>query len=129
MMCPACLDSQCRGGGDRRCIKRDPVPSRIAGILDSFGGTRVVVTHADQFKHHVGLNEYLCMVPRVKVHEPIAWGQHPYAIALGELAIQHWVDKHSMSNDPDIQEAVRAYRSRKTWQNQHSLDYAKLVFA
>lgn len=127
-LCPACLDGQCKGGGNKLCRKRDPQPSRIAGILDSFGGVRVVVAHADQFKHHVGINEYLCMVPRKTVHEPIAWGDHPYVIALGELAVEHWVNKHAMSNDPDIQETVRAYRMRKTWHQQGALDTSKLVF-
>jgi hypothetical protein len=128
-LCHACLDGQCKGGGNRLCRKRDPRVSRIAGILDRFGGTRVVVTHPDQFTAHVGLGEYLCMVPGKIVHEPIAWGDHPYVIALGELAVEHWVSKNAMSNDPDKQEAVRAYRARKTWDRQKSLDTTKLVFA
>lgn len=129
MLCPACLGGRCWGGGERRCAKRDPIPSRIAGILDRFGGVRVVVTHAGEFRHHVGIGEHLCMVPGKTVHEPIAWGHNPYVIALGELAVEHWANKNAMGNDPDKQEAIRAYRSRKTWHAQRSLDTSKLVFA
>jgi hypothetical protein len=129
VLCPACLDGQCKGGGNRWCRKRDPRRSRIAGILDRFGGTRVVVTYPGQFTAHVGLGEYLCMVPNKTVHEPIAWGDHPYVIALGELAVEHWVNNNAMTNDRDKQEAIRAYRARKTWDRQKSLDTSKLVFA
>lgn len=89
----------------------------------------MVVTYADSFAAHLGLGEHLCPVPGKIVHEPIAWGDHPYVIALGELAVEHWVDKNGMSNDPDKQEAIRAYRSRQTWQRQRTLDTSKLVFA
>jgi hypothetical protein len=127
-LCPACLEGQCRGGGNKLCRKRDPRTSCIAGILDCFGGVRVVVTHPDQFQAHLGLGEYLCLVPSKTVHEPIAWGDHPYVIALGELAVEHWVDKNAMTNDLDKQAAIRAYRARKTWYRQKSLDTSKLVF-
>lgn len=88
-----------------------------------------MVEHPAEFQHHLGLGEFLCPVPGKVVHEPIAWGDHPYVIALGEQAVEHWTTKHAMSNDPDIQEAIRAYRSRKTWHRQKALDTSKLVFA
>lgn len=127
-ICPACLEGQCKGGGNKLCRKRDPRPSRIAGILDRFGGYRVVVEHPDQFVAHLGVGEFLCPVPGKTVHQPIAWGDHPSVIALGELAVQHWVDKHAMSNDPDKVEAIRAYRARRSWERPRTLDTTKLVF-
>jgi hypothetical protein len=75
--CPACRGSHsCYGGGNggnKACAQRDPRPSHIAGILDSFGGVRVVVAHKRSFKHHQRHDEFIAVVPDKLVHEPIAW--------------------------------------------------------
>lgn len=45
--------------------------SDVAGIIDSKGGFRVVVTERHRFKHHVAKGERLFVVPNLKVKEPI----------------------------------------------------------
>lgn len=127
--CPACHGLvSCYGGGVKSCAQRDPKPSRIAGILDSYGGVRVVVTRARDFRNHVRASEFLCLVPGKRVHEPIAWGDIPPVIALGELAVRTWVERNERANDPEKREAIRAYRSRQTWHQQRSLDLEAIVY-
>ena len=113
--CPACHGTECYGGGNLRCVQRDPHASHIAGIVDSYGGVRVVVAYKHTFKHHVAVNEYLCIVPKTIVHEPIEWGDIPYVIALGELAVENWAKAHERDNDPNVRDTIRAYHARKTW--------------
>lgn len=127
--CPICWGRECCGGGNKQCVQRDPKPSHIAGILDSFGGVRVVVAHKQTFKHHLGRGEFLCVVPDKLVHEPIASGDIPFVVRLGEIAVETFVARNAQTNDADKQEAVRAYRSRQSWHQQHSLHWPSLVLA
>jgi hypothetical protein len=127
--CPACCGRECYGGGNKRCVQRDRKVSRIAGVLDSFGGIRVVVTHKRQFKHHVGTSEFLCIVPDKFVHEPIAWNDIPFVVALGHLAVEAFIKANAHTNDPNKQDAIRAWKSRQTWRDQRALDISKIVFA
>lgn len=127
--CPACHGVvECHGGGNLRCSQRDPLPSHIAGILDSYGGTRVVVARKAEFKHHVRCGEFLCIVPRKLVHTPINWSDKDYVITLGELAVEKWVKLHEHDNDSDVREAVTHYRLRRTWQTQRSLDLEAIAY-
>jgi hypothetical protein len=129
--CPACEGKvECKGGGNQRCIQRDPKPSRIGGILDSYGGVRVVVTHRSRFKHHVRAGEFLCLVPGIdkRVHEPIAWNDIPFVIRLGEIAVEEFVKANESSNDPEKREAIRAWRSRQTWNRPRALDLEAICY-
>lgn len=126
--CSICKGRECWGGGNQKCVQRDPRISKIAGILDSYGGISVVVTYPGSFKHHLRHGEFLCMVFGKTVHEPIAWGDIPYVIALGELAVEQWAEKHRDDNDPNVRDAIRAYRSRKLWYHKRSLDLQTIVF-
>jgi len=126
--CPACWGGTCHGGGNRDCVQRDPYPSRIAGILDGYGGTRVVVAHHGTFKQHLREGEFLCVVPRKQVHEPIVWGDIPAVVWLGEQAIARWVKAHRNSNDEDKRAAIHAYRARLMWERQRSLDLGAIAF-
>ena len=128
--CPVCQDKEnaCVGGGNLKCIKRDPVPSKIAGILDSFGGVRVVVAHEDTFVHHIGSGEFLAVVKDKIAHEPINYVDWEPIVALGTMAIDEWVEKNKNTNDLQKQVAIRAYNSRKTWHAQRSLDSEAIAF-
>ncbi len=49
--------------------------SAVAGIVDSKGGLRVVVTQRWRMRFHVGKGERLFVLPGVRVQEPVPWGQ------------------------------------------------------
>lgn len=128
--CPQCKGLECHGGGKRLCVQRDPKPSVIGGILDSYGGVRVVVAHKRAFKHHVAPGEFLCLVKNIKqrVHEPIAWKDSPIVIRLGEIAIEEWIAANEGSNDAAKREAIRAWKSRRTWNRQRALDLGAICY-
>ena len=104
--------------------------SHIAGILNSYGGVRVVVAHRSTFKQHIRCGEFLCVVRDKTVREPIAWGDIPYVIRFGEIAVEDWIKRHERDNDPDTREAIRAYRTRKLWhpEKQGALDLSAIVY-
>lgn len=112
--CPACRGKiSCHGGGNLACVQRDPVRSRIGGILDSYGGVRVVVTKIRSFKHHVQDGEFLCLVHNKFVHEPIGWQDVAHVIRLGELAVEKFIKDNEKSNDPGKCQAIHAWRMRQ----------------
>ncbi len=126
-LCNACKGIvECYGGGNKLCRKRDPRPSHIAGILDTYGGLRFVVAHRKDFKHHIRRDEILIVVPDLLVHEPIAWNDIPSVIARIELVVNRWIEENN-PNEPHIQEAVRMYRLRCLENPRRSLDLSGIV--
>lgn len=122
LSCQACRGAKpCLGGGDLLCYKRNPLPSRLAGIVDTYGSIRFVVTHRKQLEHHKRHDELLIVVPRLVVHEPIAWNHIPVVIKRIELTVQKWIEENS-PNEEWAQEAVRMYRLRCLENPQRSLD-------
>jgi hypothetical protein len=109
--CPACSGLDCKGGGNRSCAKRDPKPSRLYGIIDTYGGIRFVVTHRNAIKHHIKHDELLIAVPNLKVHEPIAWNDIPIVIARIELTVANYL-KTYIPNDPTLAQCAKMYRLR-----------------
>ena len=77
--------------------------SAVAGILDPYGGLRVVVDQDNKFRHHVRCDEMLFVVPGLRVHEPVPWHKIPFVISSVEQHIAEWVRTR---NDPDALEAT-----------------------
>ena len=70
-----------------------------------------MVTHQAQIKQHVRHDEILIRVPKIVVHEPIAWGDYPSVIATVEFHVRKWCE--TRPNQPYAQEAIRMYRLRQ----------------
>jgi hypothetical protein len=85
--------------------------SAVAGILDTYGGLRVVVTPRWRMKYHKRHDELLFVVPDFKVQEPVPWEKIPALIATVERHIDWWIKTR---NDPDDlnQEPIKLYRLR-----------------
>lgn len=85
--------------------------SAVAGILDSYGGLRVVITERWRLKNHKRHDELLFVVPNLKVKEPVPWDMIPWLVASVERHIAEWIRTR---NDPDDlnQEAITMYRLR-----------------
>jgi hypothetical protein len=102
----------CKGGGNRWCANRNPYESIIAGILDTYGGLRVVVCHRNSLGCHARADELAIVVPKLTVHEPIAWGDIPIVIRRAEIEIDKWIAQRGIPNDPVQRECVIMYRLR-----------------
>jgi len=128
--CPACKYGfdPCKGGGNLGCIKRNSLPSVIVGILDTYGGLRVVVTHRRELHHHVKQDELAIVVPRLRVHEPIAWDDIPVVIARAELEMAKWIERYGEPNDPVHRECVAMYRLRQLEHTRKSLDLTAIAY-
>jgi hypothetical protein len=120
-----CWGKECWGGGNKRCAQRDPQPSHIAAIVDTYGGMRVVVDHMRSFKNHLRHDEILVVVKGVLVHEPIGWGDIPGLIGRVQYEVDQWAEKRH--NEPHAQEAATMYKLRCLEQDQESLDLYSLV--
>lgn len=59
--------------------------SSVAGIIDSGGGLRVVVTQRWRIRHHVRKGERLFIVPDMLVQEPVPWDEIPAVINKAKL--------------------------------------------
>jgi hypothetical protein len=118
--CKVCDGAACTGGGNLQCAKRDPRPSALYGILDTYGGLRFVVT-ADAIEHHARHDEIAIRVPDLIVHEPIAWGDIPIVIARIEIVVDEWLAR-GVSNEPHAREAAAMYRLRRQEHVRRSLD-------
>ncbi len=123
--CPVCDWHDCKGGENKRCIRRDTRPSVLAGIIDTYGSVRFVVTQRTNLKHHVRHDEVLIVVPDLKVHEPIAWNDIPGAIRRIELAVDDWL-KRGLPNEPHAREAATMHKLRRKEQHQQSLDLSAI---
>lgn len=90
-------------------MKRDK--SAIAGIIDAYGGLRIVVAHPKTFKHHLADGEKLFIVPNVSVREPVPYNKILWLEQVTRKHIDWWIRTR---NDPnDIEKgAVKLYRLR-----------------
>ena len=104
----------------RACVQRDPKPSRIAAILDTYGGVRTVVAYNSELPHHVRADE-LAIISPVRVHEPISWNDVPGLVAHAKWVLEQWIE-NNRPNTPHAIEAVKMYRLRCLEQNQRSFD-------
>jgi hypothetical protein len=122
--CLACNDCRipCKGGGNLWCALRSPDTSIIAGILDSYGGMRVVVTHRNALRCHVRHDELAIVVPKLTVHEPIAWNDIPIVIRRAEIEIDKWIARRGIPNDPVQRECVVMYQLRCLEHTQRSFN-------
>jgi hypothetical protein len=124
-LCPVCRGGECRGGGVRACFQRDPKPSIIVGIVDTYGGVRFVVTHRNELKHHLRHDE-VAIIPAVRVHEPIAWGDIPSMIGRIEHEVTKWLEG-PMPNEPHKLEAWKMHKLRRLEQPGRSLNLYDIV--
>lgn len=116
----------CKGGGNVRCAKRDPHPAHIAIVVDTYGGARTIVASRKSLKANVASDELVHVVPKLVVHEPIAWNDIPYVIMRAKLEFEEWLDtRPNLTEDQDL--AVRMYRLRKLELNQRSLDLSVIA--
>jgi hypothetical protein len=122
-----CRGGACAGGGVKACAQREQQPSHLAAVLDPYGGLRFIVTHKRELKHHVRPYETLIVVPGVLVHQPLAWGDIPGAIARIEHEVERWIERRGEPNDPDQREAIAMYRLRKLENPRRSLDLTGIV--
>jgi hypothetical protein len=112
--CSACAGGAipCKGGGNLGCWRRDPRPARIALILDSYGGARTVVGTRKSIKANTRHDEICHLVPKLTVHEPIAWGDIPIVIERARIEFEMWLDTlPNLTEDED--RSVRLYRLRQ----------------
>ena len=86
-----------------------PQKSAVAGIIDGDGNFRVVVTERWRMRHHVGKDERLFVVPKLRVQEPVSLGNVPALIELVQKHIEEWV---RMRNEP-LPSAISEYLRRK----------------
>jgi hypothetical protein len=128
MPCIACLDidGRCKGGGNLNCRKRDPRASVCAGILDTYGGIRYVVTHRSNLKHHRRPDEVAIIVPNLTVHEPIAWDDIPSVIATIDRAVDEWLSRGT-PNEPHAQECAAMYQLRRSRRQRDSVHIDDIV--
>ena len=115
----------CLGGGNRRCVQRDNRPSILAGVIDTYGSIRFIVTQRKKLKHHVRHDEVSIIVPDLLVHEPIAWIDIPGAISRIELAVDDWLAR-GLPNEPHAREAAVRLKLRRLEQDQQSLDLSAI---
>jgi hypothetical protein len=91
-----------------RTFFTSPTKSRVAGIIDVWGGLRVIV--AKKFGAHVARGEHLFVVPRLRVREPVEWDTIPFIVH----SVQRHIAEHIRGiNDQDaMAEPLRLYEIR-----------------
>lgn len=123
--CRACRGDECHGGGNPHCVQRDLQPSILAGILDTYGGLRFIVTRHDQLKHYIRSDEFAILVPDLMVHQPIGWGDIPFVVKRIEIAVEQWIMR-GVPNEPHAREARTMYLLRQQELNRGSLDLSAI---
>ncbi len=128
MACVACLDmdGRCKGGGNLNCRKRDPRESILAGILDTYGGLRYIVTYRSSLKHHTRPDEVAVIVPGARVHEPIAWNDIPHVTAIIDRAVDEWLARGT-PNEPHARECATMYKLRRSRRQRDSVHIDDIV--
>lgn len=89
------------------------VRSRVAAVLDGYGGWHVVVTQPHDMQNHVRAGQLLVLVPNLTVKEPVEWGRIPALLARVEQYILRWIEER---NDPELRDhiAVKLFLLRRT---------------
>jgi hypothetical protein len=124
--CDLCKGAECRGGGNLTCVQRDPRPSKVACILDSYGGSRVVIDYNP--KTHARPDEIVVLVKGLRIHEPLAWGDIPGCVGRAEHELKEWVHRNSGTNDALKREAIQWWKFRRSEQWQRSLHLPDICF-
>lgn len=118
--CEACQGSApCKGGGNKRCIKRNWRISLLGIILDSYGGILTLVAEKRYLRGRH--DDFVFIVPGLTLHEPIAWNDIPIVIARAKYEFEKWLDTNP-NLTPEHQRAVTLYRLRCLEQDQESLN-------
>lgn len=125
--CPVCAGFECQGGGNTRCRKRDKHSSHLAGILDTYGSLRFIISHQNSLKYHVRCDEILIIVPGIVVHEPIAWNDISAVTGRIKWYVGEWIKQRRFLNEPHAQQAVKMYQLRCLEQDQQSLDISMIA--
>jgi len=111
--CKACLGGAipCKGGGNKLCWRRDRRSQYIAIILDTYGGARTIVGTKHSIRANTRHDELYRIVPKLIVHEPIAWGDIPIVIERARIELLKWLD--TRPNLDELQHRiVQMYRMR-----------------
>jgi hypothetical protein len=87
-----------------------------------------VVTHKRDLRNHIRAGEFAIVVPKLAVHEPIAWGDIPGCVGRAEHELAQWIEANSNTNDPAKREAITAWRARKLEYHKRSLDLEAICF-
>ena len=83
--------------------------SGLAGIIDIWGGLRIVVTEPWRMRVHLGRGEHLFFLPDIWLAEPVPWHRIPGIVKAVELYIADWINSR---NDPDLDDPLRLYEIR-----------------
>lgn len=113
--CRACFGGiiPCKGGGNMRCWKRNPSNQHIAIVVDSYGGDRVIVGTPRSIREHVRPGELVHFVPKLIVHEPIAWNDIPIVIERARLELDKWLDTKPNTLNEARKECATMWRLRR----------------
>lgn len=84
-------------------------PSGLAGIVDVWGGMRVIVSEPWRLIYHLGIGEHVFLLPGIWLAEPVPWHCIPGIIIAVEQYIADWINSR---NDPDLDEPLRLYEIR-----------------
>lgn len=126
--CKACKGGSvpCKGGGNINCWRRNPCAAHIALILDTYGGSRVIVADLDSLNANMLDDELAHVVPDLLVHEPIAWNDIPIVIERARVEFEKWLETRP-NLDEGHSRSVALYRLRALENPQRSLDLAAIV--
>jgi hypothetical protein len=106
--------------------KGTPLLSNVAGILDSKGGLRVVVTQRAQMRHHLGKGEKLFVVPGFLIKEPVPWHYIPVMIRRVELYILWWIRTRNDPNEINTRAIRRYMKNPNASHNLRPEEFAKV---
>lgn len=126
--CDACIGGAlpCKGGGNKRCAQRHHGNQHIAAIVDSYGGIRTVVGTRGSIAANTRHDELCHVVPKLIVHEPIAWNDIPIVIERAKLEFEKWLD--TLPNlTADEARSVTLYRLRQMEHEQESMNLEAMV--
>lgn len=130
--CKACDGGArpCKGGGNLGCWRRHPGKQYIAAIIDTYGGFRTIVGTRRSIRANTRHDDLCHVVPRLVVHEPIAWNDIPIVVERSRLELLKWLDTRPNLTTAQY-EAVTMYRLRCTehLSAQGSRDTSKLCGA
>ncbi len=84
-------------------------PCGLAGIINVWGGLRVVVTEPWRLRHHLAIGEHLFLLPGIWLAEPVPWDRIPGVIRAVEFYVADFIRSR---NNPDLDEPLRLYEIR-----------------
>jgi hypothetical protein len=85
--------------------------SHVAGVIDTYGGLRVVVGTKRSIRANARCDDLMLIVPELRIREPVQWEKIPWLVGRVQHHVREWIMARNDPNHPR-RENITMYQLR-----------------